>query len=400
MKKIFKPAFAVLTVFLINICAIAGYYSINLPDSFYVSTGSPLKLSTKFSIEAEKNGAAAAFAGEISPAVETANLRLFGVIPVKNVELHTVETPILVPGGNPFGIKLLMDGVMVVGTGEVKTSEGMTCPAAECGIETGNVILSLKGKKILSNNDIAEIVSVSKGKPMEIVYSDGYEEKVSFITPAYSLPDCCYKAGLWVRDSTAGIGTVTFYEPETGRFGGLGHPVCDTDTGEMIPISSGEAAEVEITGVIKGTAGEPGELRGRFSSHKTSGIISANNKYGIFGELFSGIPEAQAIPMALKQEVKTGKAHIITTIDNSGPQEFEIEIEKVDCCNTGTKNMTIKVTDQSLIEKTGGIVQGMSGSPIIQDGKLVGAVTHVFVSDSQKGYGIFAENMYEWGIKN
>lgn len=398
MKKIFKPAFAVLTIFIINICAIAGYYSVSLPDSYYVSKGSALELSTTFSIEADSSEAVASFAGETSPSVETANLKLFGVIPVKNVEVHTVETPVLIPGGNSFGIKLLMEGVMVVGMGEVKTADAMICPAAECGIEEGNVILSLDGKKLSSNSDITEIVSESEGKPLEIVYTDGDEETVSLITPAYSLSDSCYKIGMWVRDSTAGIGTVTFYEPETGRFGGLGHPVCDSDTGEIVPISSGEAAEVEITGVVKGKSGQPGELKGCFTSSKTSGIIRTNNKYGVFGELFSGIPESEAIPMALKQEIETGKAVIYTTIDESGPQEYEIEIEKIDCKNTGTKNMTIRVTDERLLEKTGGIVQGMSGSPIIQNGKLIGAVTHVFVSDPEKGYGIFAENMYEFGI--
>lgn len=398
MKKIFRPAFAVITTLIVNICAIAGYYSVSLPDSYYVRKDSPLKLSTHFSIEAEKDGAVESFAGKISPAVETANLKLFGIIPLKSVELHTVETPVLVPGGNPFGIKLLMDGVMVVGMGEVKTINGMESPARDCGIEEGDVILSLGGKKLSSNNDIAEILSDSGGNPLEIVYTDGENETVSLITPAYSPGECTYKAGMWVRDSTAGIGTVTFYEPQTGRFGGLGHPVCDSDTGEIIPVSSGEAAEVEITGVVRGKSGEPGELKGRFSSEKLSGVITANNRYGVFGELFSGKPQTEAIPMALKQEVTTGRAEIYTTIDENGPQKYEIEIEKIDSKNTGTKNMTIKVTDSRLLEKTGGIVQGMSGSPIIQNGRLAGAVTHVFVSDPQRGYGIFAENMYESGI--
>ncbi len=399
MKKVFRPIFVLLMLFVINICLVAGYYSVALPDSYYVSKGGSLQLSTRFSIEADGNETIASFASDTSPVVETANLKLFGVVPVKNVELHTVETPILIPGGDPFGIKILMEGVMVVGMGEIKTPSGMVCPAADCGIEEGNIILSLDGKKLTSNNDIIQIVSKSEGNPLEIVYTNGKEEIASYIEPVYSLTDSSYKAGMWVRDSTAGIGTVTFYEPETGRFGGLGHPVCDSDTGEIIPISSGEAAEVEITGVLKGKSGEPGELHGCFTSSRTSGVILANNKYGIFGELFTGVPTKAGLPMALKQEVKTGKATIFTTIDENGPQEFEIEIEKIDCKNSGTKNMTIKVTDERLIEKTGGIVQGMSGSPIIQNGKLVGAVTHVFVSDPQKGYGIFVENMYESGIK-
>lgn len=273
MKKIFKTSFIVLTAFIINICGIAGYYSLSLPDSFYISKGEALRLSTHFTIEADNNDTIASFAGRTSPSVATANLRLFGVIPVKTVELHTVETPVLVPGGNPFGIKLLMEGVMVVGMGEIKTDKGMACPASECGIEEGNVIISLDGKKLSSNSDITEIVSESHGKPLEIVYTDGREETVSFLTPVYSLTECTYKAGMWVRDSTAGIGTVTFYEPETGRFGGLGHPVCDSDTGEIIPISSGEVAEVEITDVKKGESGNPGELHGCFISDKSSGII-------------------------------------------------------------------------------------------------------------------------------
>ena len=194
MKKIYRSAFAVLTLFIINICFITGYYSVSLPDSFYVSKGSSLKLSTKFSIEASGNETVASFAGDTAPSVETANLKLFGLIPVKSVEIHTVETPVLIPGGEPFGIKLLMEGVMVVGMGEIKTSDGMVCPAEECGVKEGSVILSLDGKKLSSNNDITEIVSNSDGRPLEIVYTDGGNETVSVITPVYSVTDCCYKA--------------------------------------------------------------------------------------------------------------------------------------------------------------------------------------------------------------
>ncbi len=398
MKKFFKSIFTVLTVFVVNICGIACYYSLSLPDSFYVAKGKNLEVSTLFSIKSDSSESVASFAGKTSPTVETSNLKLFGIIPIKEVELHKVETPILVPGGNPFGIKLLMEGVMVVGMGEVKTKDGTQCPAAECGIEEGDIIISLDGKKLSSNSDITEIVSKSDGEPLEIIYMDGEKERVSFLTPVYSLTECSYKAGMWVRDSMAGIGTVTFYEPDTGRFGGLGHPVCDSDTGEIVPISSGEAAEVEITDVKKGTSGCPGELHGCFISNRTSGVIYTNNKYGVFGELFADTPKYSEIPMALKQDAKEGRASIYTTIDENGPQEFEIEIVDIDYKSTDTRNMTIKVTDKRLLEKTGGIVQGMSGSPIIQNNKLIGAVTHVFVSDPQMGYGIFAENMYESGL--
>ncbi|MBQ7047142.1 MAG: SpoIVB peptidase [Oscillospiraceae bacterium] len=398
MKKIFSTAFAVFTFFVFNICLVAGYYSLSLPDSFYVEKGTPLTLSTNFEIKAEYENSVSSFAGDASSAIHTANLELFGLIPVKEVEVQAVQTPYLVPGGTPFGIKLLMDGVMVVGMGEVRTLSGSCCPATECGLEEGDVILSLDGVKISSNSDINRIVSASNGNPLEIVYTDGKEETVSFLTPVYSIADCCYKAGIWVRDSTAGIGTVTFYEPETGRFGGLGHPVCDSDTGELIPISSGEAAQVEITSINRGLKGQPGELRGCFTRREPTGVINTNNKYGVFGELFSEIPEAEPIPMGLKQDIKEGSARILSTVDEGGVESYDIEIEEIDYKNTGTKNMTIRITDKELLEKTGGIVQGMSGSPIIQNGKLIGAVTHVFVSDPKMGYAIFAENMYESGF--
>ena len=400
MKKIIKSAICIVSVFVINICTIIGYYAVNLPDSFYVSKGNNLELSTRFSIEAESDNALASFAGQTYPKSETACLKLFGLLPVKDVEIHTVETPILIPGGDPFGIKLLMEGVMIVGMGEIKTDSGMKCPAEECGLKEGDIIISIDGKKITSNTDIQNIVAKSGGHSLRIIYTHQNEQKTSLLEPALACSDNSYKAGMWVRDSTAGIGTVTFYEPNTNRFGGLGHPVCDSDTGEIIPVSSGDVADVEITKVVKGYSGSPGELHGTFKSDMSSGTIYFNNKYGIFGEMFKPVDSSGGIPMGLKQEIETGPATIYTTIDGNGPQEYDINIEKIDYKNSGTKNMTIKITDKELLEKTGGIVQGMSGSPIIQNGKLIGAVTHVFVSDPTRGYAIFCENMYESGISN
>ncbi|MGN0621859.1 MAG: SpoIVB peptidase [Porcipelethomonas sp.] len=401
MKKFFKISFGLLTLSVINICTVAGYYAVNLPDSYYIQKGENLELSTVFDISADpENEALASFAGEACPASRSASLKLFGVIPVKNVELHTVDTPVLVPGGDPFGIKLLMDGVMVIGTGEVKCKDGMASPANDCGIEKGDVILTIDGQEITSNADIQDAISASDGEPVEIKYMRNEKVNTVSLTPVFSLKDSSYKAGMWVRDSTAGVGTVTFYEPGTGRFGGLGHPVCDTDTGEIVPISSGEAVDVQINGVIPGTEGSPGELRGSFISDRSSGVIYFNNKYGVYGEMLKPVSGENAIPMGLKQEVRTGPAEIYTTINDKGPQKFQISIEKINQKNSDTKNMVIRVTDQELLSETGGIVQGMSGSPIIQNGKLIGAVTHVFVSDPTMGYAIFCENMYESGISN
>lgn len=396
MKKTIKIFIASAVLFIFNICTVSGYYAINLPDSYYVETGGDLKLSTAFSINAVKDeDAAPSFSEQTLPKSQTASLRLFGVIPVKSVEIRTVETPMLVPSGEPFGIKLLMEGVMIINTGTIKTDSGLKCPAEECGLEKGDIILYADGKAISSNSQIQEIISNSKGEPVEIIYLHEDERKAAKLTPVFSDSDNEYKAGIWVRDSTAGIGTVTYRDPATDRFGGLGHPVCDSDTGEIIPISTGETANVTINKVVKGAKGDPGELHGNFSSGLSSGVIYCNNKYGVFGEMFTKTDESKAIPMGLKQDIEEGKAVIRTTIDETGPHDYEIEIESIDYTSSSTKNMIIRVTDKELLEKAGGIVQGMSGSPIIQNGKLIGAVTHVLVNDPKRGYGIFCESMYD-----
>lgn len=399
MKKALKIFLLTFGIFVFNICTISEYYASNLPDNYCVSYNENLKLQTAFSIDAVSKSDTASVSLSNVPCTQKASLKLFGVIPVKDVEIKTLSQPMLVPSGTPFGIKLLMEGVMIVGTDEVKTSKGNTNPAEECGLKKGDIIISANGLPVSENDDISKIVSHSKGETIDIVYTHNDQKKETQLKPALCAADGQYKAGMWVRDSTAGIGTVTFYEPSTGRFGGLGHPVCDSDTGEIIPISSGETADVTINKVVKGKKGAPGELHGYFSNEMSSGIIYNNNEYGVFGEIFSNSSGAQAIPMGFKQDIKKGKAVIRTTIDKDGPKEYEIEIEKIDYNGDNTKNMTIRVTDKELIEKTGGIVQGMSGSPIIQDGKLIGAVTHVLVNDPERGYGIFCENMYENGMK-
>jgi stage IV sporulation protein B len=318
-------------------------------------------------------------------------LKLFGTIPIKKVNITEVDRPVLVPGGTPFGIKLLMDGVMVVGMGNVSNGE---CPAQDAGIRTGDVILTLNEKEVDSNSDIKEIIQQEGDKPVVVdLRRDDIEQKVLLI-PSYSEKDKCYQAGMWVRDSSAGIGTVTFYDPETAVFGGLGHPICDTDTGEIVPISSGEVVDVEITKVVKGLSGIPGELCGMFSGSKPCGTVNMNNECGIFGEMIKPPSDFPAIPMAFKQEIKEGECEIICTINGDDPQKYKAVIERVDYTAESTKNMIIRITDPKLLSVTGGIVQGMSGSPIIQNNMLVGAVTHVFVNDPSKGYGIFIENMY------
>lgn len=400
MKKIIK-GFSFVTAFtLFNIWALTAYYSAKLPDSYYIANGDKLSINTAIEIEAQiQDKAVQSIATETLPLSQTATLKLFGLFPVKNVEVLEVETPVLIPGGNPFGIKLLMEGVMVIGMGEVECGEGRICPATEAGIKQGDVITSIDGKKVNSNNQLQEVIAESDGNSVNVQLNRDGNELAFELTPVYSEQSRAYQVGMWVRDSTAGIGTMTFHEPSSGAFGGLGHPICDIDTGGVIPISSGEIVNVQINNVKKGYEGIPGELQGSFISGDAIGILNKNNKYGVFGSLSIKPDARKAMPMGLKQDVEVGEATILTTVDGITPKEYSISIEKIDYRNNDTaKNMIIKITDEELLEKTGGIVQGMSGSPIIQNGKLIGAVTHVFVNDPAKGYGVFAENMYELGL--
>lgn len=388
----------------VAICTAIVYYSSVLPDSYYVSDRTNLDLSAGFPITAVSSNTRSADAvimqNEKHNNKDIATLKLFGIVPVKDVEVIESETPMLIPGGMPFGIKITMNGVMVVGMGEVNSADGMKAPALSAGIEEGDVIISMSGQAVYSNEDIQDIIADYDGTAIEVVIERSSKQITTELIPAYSESDNCYQAGMWVRDSSAGIGTVTFYDASTGRFGGLGHPVCDIDTGEILPISVGDVVDVDITGIKKGMEGIAGELQGMFISENSAGNLYANNQYGVFGDIDAGkYTGLEAIPMAMKQEIRLGEAYILTTLDGDEPEEYSIEIEKIDYRSDNfNKNMVIRVTDRKLLEKTGGIVQGMSGSPIIQDGKLIGAVTHVFVNEPTKGYAVFCENMYEHGI--
>ncbi|GHU52380.1 SpoIVB peptidase [Clostridia bacterium] len=392
VHKIISRSIACTALILFNIWALVGYYNVNLPDEYYTSGNNRLFLNTAFEVSAVQDGVALVSSStdtKITPS--SATLKLFGTIPIKEVNVTQVDRPVLVPGGTPFGIKLLMDGVMVVGMGDVANGE---CPAQEAGIKTGDIILTLNEETVDSNADIKEIIQKDGDKPVVVnLRRDDKEQKVLLI-PSYSEKNNCYQAGMWVRDSTAGIGTVTFYDPLTTKFGGLGHPICDTDTGEIVPISSGEVVDVEITKVVKGLSGIPGELCGMFAGSKPSGTVTGNNQYGIFGEMKKPPSDFSALPMAFKQEIKQGKCEIICTVKGDTPKKYSAVIEQINYTAENTKNMVIRITDPKLLEITGGIVQGMSGSPIIQNNMIVGAVTHVFVNEPAKGYGIFIENMY------
>ena len=300
----------------------------------------------------------------------------------------------LIPGGIAFGVKFQTEGIMVVGFDDVETSSGKTNPAFDAGIREKDVIIKLDGKELRSAAELTEAVETCEGRALTLTYTRNGKEYTAKLTPRFSDSDGKYKTGLWVRDSGAGIGTVTYIDPQTLTFGGLGHGICDSETGGIIPLNRGTVMDVTIGGVQKGAVGAPGEIKGYFSSSKTGTLYSNTycGVFGLFGELPKNLPSG-AIPIGTRSEIKDGDAYIWCTLDESGPQRYSIKISEINRSANGNKCFTVTVNDKKLIEKTGGIVQGMSGSPIIQNGKLVGAVTHVLINDPTSGYGIFIENM-------
>ncbi|NLB41903.1 MAG: SpoIVB peptidase [Clostridiales bacterium] len=326
---------------------------------------------------------------------------LFGFIPIKKLTIRVTSPKRLIPGGNSIGVSLYTNGALVVGTSEVTDEKGIThFPAIDAGILPGDIIEKVNGVTVKDAAHLTRLVNKVRGKSVELTCRRDNRMYVTEIYPMLDETDNKYRIGLWVRDSTAGVGTLTFVDPDTKFLAALGHAITDVDTGSLLSVKNGEISESTVIDVKIGKRGLPGELVGNFSSGKNAlGTIVKNTRYGIYGKANRKIINPlyeKALPIAYQQQIKPGKATILTTIDDTGIQEFDIQINKVvRQASSATKGLVLEITDPILLEKTGGIVQGMSGSPIIQDGKLVGAVTHVFVNDPTKGYGIFIEWMLE-----
>ena len=270
-------------------------------------------------------------------------------------------------------------------------------PYENTGIEEGDTIIKINDRNINSTNELIQTVNLSKGKDIKVKYIHGEDTRECSITPV-KINNNEYKLGLWVRDSAAGVGTVTFYETSTKTFGALGHGITDIDTNDLINIASGEFVTTRVLNITKGTKGEPGKIQGTIEDSKNIGTINKNSKFGIYGKVNNmsslNINFSKEMEVALRDEIKLGKAKILCSLDKNKPQEFEIEIQRIFKDNNhDNKSMQIKVTDEKLLEKTGGIIQGMSGSPIIQNGKFIGAVTHVLVNNPQEGYAVFGDIM-------
>ncbi len=379
LKKIPK-LLAILSFFLCLALLICSVISSNfLPQTLFTHSGEDITLRAPFPVVAKQQQ------GE-------ATLNLFGCIPISTANVQCSNPPELVVGGSPFGIKLLAKGVMVVGISKVQTQNGSCCPADEAGLHLGDIITAVNNTPVSTNSALHTLVTKTKGGSVTLTVEHNGKAKTVELTPALS-EEGVYRIGLWVRDSTAGLGTLTFCEPQTGIYGGLGHGVCDADTGELVPMSSGEIVYANVNGTRKGVAGTPGELKGTLISNAPLGTLRVNCHHGVFGILETPL-QGETLPLGYKQEVDEGEALLYSSV-NGNQKAYSCKIEKVNVSDRTTQNMVIKITDPSLISQTGGIVQGMSGSPIVQKGKLVGAVTHVFVNDPTRGYAVFAETMWQ-----
>jgi len=326
-------------------------------------------------------------------------LKFLGIVPLKTVKVDIISQKELVPCGMTVGVNVSTDGIMVLGTGTVISEDGKEYTPSRGILKTGDLILKVNEKSIENKEELISAIENSNGKVLKMTIKRDNELLEIYVTPIKSEIDKSYKIGAWVRDETQGIGTITYYNPKSYTFGALGHGITDIDTRKIIPIKNGKIMKAEITSIKKGQRGIPGELTGAIYDTEEAqlGTIELNTSQGIFGKLdpkkMKAFPK-KSFPIAFQNEIHEGKAIILSNISGDKIEEFEIVIQKVSRFQQDiSKGMIIKITDPRLLDKTNGIIQGMSGSPIIQDEKLVGAVTHVFVHDPTKGYGIFIENM-------
>lgn len=320
-------------------------------------------------------------------------LKLFGIIPIKEISVEIVEEIEVIPGGDIIGLQIETDGILVLGTGEVTLTDGSVTEPAKGVLKSGDYIVGLNGKMGITREEFIRSIGV---EPMKLILNRSDELIEVVIQPVQDYSGKC-KLGTWIRTDAQGIGTITFVT-NNGKFGALGHGITDVDTGLLMQIDNGKLFDAEVLSIVKGKTGTPGELIGiiRQSGISQIGEIDENCSKGIYGQMKLGMVDvSETVPVALKQEIKLGPATILCQVD-SEVREYDIEIERIELGRTNdNKGLVIKITDEELLKKTGGIVQGMSGSPILQNGKLIGAVTHVLVNDPTRGYGIFIENMLE-----
>lgn len=331
------------------------------------------------------------------------DFKLFGAIPFKKMKLNVVPDLRVIPGGQTIGVKIRSAGILVVGHHLVKVAEDKKIsPGEQSNVQLGDLITEMNGEPVKDVKKVAPIVEKAgkSKKPLQLTVQRNGKTLQIELHPAYDIEDKSYRLGLYIRDSAAGVGTLTFYAPDQGVYGALGHVITDMDTHTPVVVGEGEIVHSTVTSISKSENGNPGEKRAHFlKEDKVLGTIEKNTPFGIFGQM-NKLPEYgimnEALPVAFAEEIKEGPAEILTVVEGNKVERYKIEITHVAQQDApATKGMIIKIVDPRLIEKTGGIVQGMSGSPIVQNGKLVGAVTHVFVNDPTSGYGCFIEWMLQ-----
>lgn len=404
----------VITIMLLFLIICSGainfgcYQFMCLPEQSIISESGELPLPAGiFGVYAEKRtndipDAITAAAEQGANMQENIDIKILnGLMTIKTISVQKQEDIYVIPGGHAIGILLQTDGVTVVGFSPVIDANGKAVyPAKDCGLQNGDFITHINGEQIRFDIDIEKHIQLcgEQGRNAEVRFIRDKQEYNISVAPQYCNDTKSWRIGLYVRDNTAGIGTLTYFNPQNLKYGALGHEISDPDEKTTKDEEKGSIIRATIDGIKIGTAGDPGEKLGAFVSDTWRGTIETNCSCGIFGRLESGLrnPLSNALPIAYADEVQTGPAQIYTVIDGENIECFEIEIIKLlPNYKISGKGMVIEVTDANLLSRTGGIVQGMSGSPIIQNGKLIGAVTHVFVNDPKRGYGIFIENMLE-----
>ncbi len=399
-----------LTGWLLSILLMAVHFSPQaallrtLPDTLSIATGQQLNLPSAYPLTIQLQGGslpADANSAETlaEPQAITATVSLFGLLPIRQVEIDIRDDLLLYPGGQAVGVALHTAGVLVVGTSDLS---GASSPARLAGLKPGDLITQISGKAVSDTDTLTQQVEACAGRPLPLTVQRGASTLSLTLTPCKDEASGKYRIGAWVRDSTAGVGTLSFYgevEPGQGlRYGALGHAITDADTQQVLTIGHGEIMTADVVDVRKGQAGNPGELKGSFLGEQhIIGGIRINNRFGIYGSITEAPVHPlypDGLPIGRKDAVHTGAATILCTVEGDQMREYDVEIVEVNRqSQPAQRSMVVKVVDEALLKATGGIVQGMSGSPIIQDGRLIGAVTHVFVNDPTMGYGLYIEWM-------
>lgn len=326
-------------------------------------------------------------------------LRLFNLIPFKQISVDVMPSIYLIPGGHSIGVLLRTDGAMVVGFAPViAANDEASFPAKDAGMAVGDLIVKVNGKDISTDDQVKEIIGAWKPENGNLTFTvkrkDSFLEKT--VSPQYCKDTCSYRIGLFIRDNAGGVGTMTFYDPLTKKYGALGHVITDNENNQPLKIKQGKILTASVEDIQKAKRGFPGEKVGMFIEGDELGNIEKNETCGIYGTMSKNILNPlypEALPIAYSNQVRTGKAEILTVLHGDEICKYQIEIEKIISGRQDNKNMIIRIDDDKLKSITGGIIQGMSGSPVIQNGKIVGAVTHVFVNDPYRGYAVFIEKM-------